>query len=262
MADILDKSDFNLINGGDKPTPIVPTEPKWLDYPVVASHLNDGTFHADIINHYAGRLNEADDLTDSHETTHMINADIRNAHGNGVSGRINAFYVGNNKAIVLLEPKFSKSQVAAFVPNSLQGYRYPTYVTGMTEWNDSPFYLHDEQIAYINGGTTGVEEVEKGTYRGDWTDGVSGCLEFVVYTSALFLAIQQNTSTYVTDNPEYLKYLNWVMNRAQAIYAKGSVMSQFKWDTQDKYLDNLRTDSAADEIRQVLKDYANNAFLI
>jgi hypothetical protein len=255
MADI-DKSDFDLIGDDDKPA-----EPTWLGYPIVVMHLNDGTFHADVINHYQGRLNEADDLTDSHETTHMVNADLRNAHGDHVSGRYNAFYVGNSKAIVLPEPKFSKSLVAPLVPNSLQGYRYPTYVTGMTEWNDSPFYLHDEQIAYTNGGATGVEEVEKGTYRGDWTDGVSGCLEFAVYTSALFLAVEQNDPTYLTENPEYLEYLNWVLQRSHEVYAKGSVMSQFKWDTQNKFLSILQSDSGASEIRRVLKDYCSNAFL-
>jgi hypothetical protein len=132
----------------------------------------------------------------------------------------------------------------------------------MTEWNDRPFYLHDEQIAYVNGGFTGVKQVENGTYKGDWTDGVSGCLEFVVYTCGVLLAIEKNDKDYLKANPDYLKYFNWVVKRSQNIYARGSVMDKFKWKDQDEYLVNLKNDNAASEIRRILKDYCGGTFLV
>ncbi len=158
--------------------------------------------------------------------------------------------------MVFPEPKFRKSQIASFIPEILRGFRYPTYVTGQTEWDDSPLYLFDEWSAYVNGGATGVEMVEKNLYKNGWTDGVSGCLEFSIYAAALCLALEKYDSEYAAANPDFLVFVKWQLKRSKAIYDKGSVMSQFKWEKQDAMLKNLGSAQAAD-LMVLLKDIWN-----
>jgi hypothetical protein len=250
MADI-DKSLFDLVGDDDSP------DPNWLSYPIVMMHLNDGTFHADVINHYKGRLNENDVMTDSHETTHMINNDIRNAQG----GRVNAFYVGESKAIVLPEPNIRKSAVAAYVPRSLQAYRFSQYVTGQTEWDDRVLYLYDEFIAYINGGRTGVDMVERGLYHDSWTDGVSGSLEFSIYSTAVVMAVSAGDSDYIQQNPQFVIATNWLLRQAHTIYLKGSVMDQFKWDKQDALLASWKESPDAADMREFMKSKLDTSWI-
>jgi hypothetical protein len=228
-------------------------EPNWVIYPSVANHDSSDTFFADIINHYSDTLNYPDKMTIAHETTHMINANIRNANNNNAG-----FYIGNNQAISFEGPKFSKSLVAQFVPTSLQGTDYGMYITGMTEWNDSPLYIYDEWCAYINGGRAAVDLVEKGLYKDGWTNAVSSPLEFSVYACALLLTINKYDPDYLNRIPDFLRYTNVCLRNSQDVYDRGSVMEQFKWDKQDNYLIVLR---ASDTIKDILSKYFNKVWL-
>jgi hypothetical protein len=229
--------------------------PKFINYPVVTQHINDDTFLADIVNHYSGRLHYPDSMTVSHETTHMINADIRNAHGYGNNA---GFYVGNNNAAIMLQPNFKKSIIGSYVPKELQGISFEQYVVGMTEWNDSPLYLYDEWCAYINGGKAAVDLVEKHLYKDGWTNAVSNPLEFSVYACAILLAINQTDSNYLYNEPNYLSYTYFSLTNSYDVYMRGSVMTEFKWDKQDKYLTDLRNNKS---ITNVLETYFNGVWL-
>lgn len=228
----------------------------WLNYPVLKQHESGNTFYADVINHYAKRERFDSKLTEAHEVSHFIHADIRNAQG----GRVNAFYVGNNQAAVVKEPAIRKRIVAGYIPRSLQGFRYKTYVTGQTEWDDRALYLWDEWSAYVNGGETGVDFVEKNLYKEQWTDGVYGLLEFTVYGSAVAMATKDlDTATF--NDPQFLGFLEFQALRSERIYLRGSIMKQFKFDQQDNFLKNLRTSSDASALRDFLKTYCQGAFL-
>lgn len=254
MDEQLDRDLFDLFGAETKTS-----DPAWMDYPLVRMHLNDGTFHADVINHYNKRLNESAVMTDSHETTHMINSDIRNAQGG--TTRVNAFYVGDNRAIVLPEPRIRKSHVARYVPRSLQGMRYGTYVTGQTDWDDTPLYLYDEWIAYVNGGRTGVDLVEKGLYRDSSSDGVAGLLEFCVYTTALVQAVAVNDPDYLRQTTDFLPYTNWLLRHAKGIFDKGHVMAPFQFPQQEQYLEAWRTSPDAEDLRKFMKDHLDASWL-
>jgi hypothetical protein len=119
----------------------------------------------------------------------------------------------------------------------------------MTEWDDTPLYLWDEWNAYINGGAVGVDQVQGGLWHDDWQDGVAGQLEFSVYALALAQAVSENDPEYFADYRQFTEFLAWNLKRSFAVYALGSVMPQFRWDTQDRYLDSLRRSNDASELR-------------
>jgi hypothetical protein len=227
--------------------------PDFINWPVVTVHINDTTFYADVINHYAEVLNYPDVMTKVHETTHMVNANIRNANSGNVG-----FYIGNNNACVFPQPNFSKDKIAQFVPSALQGLSFNEYVVGMTEWNDSPLYLYDEWKAYLNGGRAVVELVEKNAYHDGWTNAVSNPLEFSVYACATYLAIIKYDPNYLHRVPNFLRYTCYSLMDAYDVYNRGSVMDQFKWDKQDQYLATLRADKI---ITNVLETYFNGVWL-
>jgi len=227
--------------------------PDFINWPIVSNHVSEDTFYADVINHYYDRLHYPDIMTMTHETTHMINSDIRNKNSGNVG-----FYVGNNNACIFPQPNFTKDKIAQFVPTALQGLSFNEYVVGMREWNDSPLYLYDEWRAYINGAKAAVEYVEKGLYKDGWTNAVSNPLEFSVYVCATLLAIKQYAPNYLNNTPNYLRYTNYSLMNSYDVYMRGSVMEQFKWNKQDAYLAALRTDST---ISNVLATYFNGVWL-
>lgn len=230
--------------------------PNFINWPIVSMHINEDTFLADVVNHYSSRLSYPDIMTIAHETTHEINADIRNKNGDGL--KIVGFYLGNNNACIFPQPNFTKDKIAQFVPNALQGLSFNEYVMGMTEWNDSPLYIYDEWRAYINGGTAAVDYVERGLYKDGWTNAVSNPLEFSVYACAILLAIKQYDPNYLNNTPNYLRYTNYSLMNSYDVYMRGSVMEQFKWNKQDTYLAALRADPI---ISNVLATYFNSVWL-
>jgi hypothetical protein len=127
----------------------------WLHYPAQNSKTGSGwgTALTDIAQHlplsYGDTYWDSDLMTAGHETTHGINSELRNNY-NKTGKQANGFYVLDDQAAIIVDPKIRKSAVAAYVPTSLRGDRYSTYVTGQTEWDDTPTYLFDEWVAYTN----------------------------------------------------------------------------------------------------------------
>lgn len=196
---------------------------------------NWGPVLKDIMNHEApGDSDQYDDrITLGHETTHGINAYIRN-HLNQTGKNANGFYVLQNRAVVVVEPNIKKSSVANYVPPSLRGWSYDTYIVGQTEWDDTPLYLFDEWDAYVNGGATGVDLVQHQLWNDPWRDGVRGPLEFTVYALATAMAVKELDSNYFETNQQFKEFLAFNVKRAMQVYLTGSVMTAFKWDEQDR----------------------------
>lgn len=102
------------------------------------------------------QYSDRDLITWAHETTHGLNAKVRNEHyqPNRV---INAFYVLEGKALVIDEPTHIRiSQAAPQVPSSLRGQIYDLYMVKQPRngWDNRPLYMWDEFTAYTNGSMT------------------------------------------------------------------------------------------------------------
>lgn len=210
-------------------------------YPVQKSASDPGNWGSvllDIEKHlpssYGTQYQDSDKQTHGHETTHGINSDIRNYH-NKTGKKANGFYLLESRAVVLVEPGILKNKVAAFVPSALRGFRFPTYITGQTAWDDTPTYVFDEWIAYINGSTVGVNRYEEGKWSG--TPGttygvVDGALEFSIYAIALARAVHQLDPQYVQTYPQFDEFVAFNLVRAMDVFRQGDKIPPFQIGSQ------------------------------
>ncbi len=158
----------------------------FVKYPKVHDVEKGTTLYADVVNHcqdYASFLVVGSKITSCHECTHGCNNDIRNR----VGGNVNGFYLGQDRAIVIPEPKCRKRDAAGFIPESLRAGRFAMYVTGQSEWDAQPLYLFDELVAYVNGAWAALDLKRQEQY----TEGsrvIEGPVEFVSYAAAVLLA--------------------------------------------------------------------------
>jgi len=255
-----------------QPTPDAMPQPQpgdgvvWLDWPD-QQHKSDPTWGAaltDIANHlpssYGDQYWDADAETAGHETTHGINSELRNYH-TGTNQRANGFYVLGDKAAIVLEPNIRKSDVNAYVPASLRGPRYDTYLVGQTAWDDTPLYLWDEWDAYINGAEVAIDQEQHGLWKGGWTDAVMGPLEFNVYALAEGMAVKAKDPSYFASNTQFKEFMAWQIRRAMDRYRTGSVMTDFAWTDQDDYYTKLETSSDAAALRQFARDTYGDAWV-
>lgn len=228
----------------------------WFTWPEQQPELADaawGVQLTDIARHLPAQYGDQywfpdDAMTSGHETTHGIQAHLRNYEA-PMTGRYNAFYVLHDRAAFVAEPDMRKSDIAAYVPESLRGDRYATYITGQTSWDDTPLYVFDEWVAYTNGAEVAVGQVQAGLYRGAWTDAVMGPLEFVVYAMATARAASVKDPTYFASDVQFRRFTAWNIQRAMRLFESGRSMSQFQWATQDAYATALRTGADAQDLR-------------
>lgn len=240
---------YGLIAVSDK-------EPSFIEVPQVTNRIKETSVYADIIN-YAKKptLDIKNRMTCAHETTHMINLDLRNTFKKDKD--INAFYLPPGWAVIIDEPRIRKSQVAEYVPTNVRGYRFSTYVTGARDWEDKPLYLIDEWCAYINGGMVGIDDVNNNRYTDGWTDGVSGCLELSLYCVALCIAIEEHDNEYWNNNKQFKAFMNWNLQRAYNVYEIGKDYKEFKWNKQEEFLERFRKSRKTKKMRDFIKEHFN-----
>lgn len=238
---------------------------QFFAYPPQKNKQDPGTWGpllTDIENHlpasYGSQYYDSNPAIHAHETTHGINAHLRNTYG--VPGD-NAFYVLKDRAILLAEPKMTKSKVAAFVPSQLRGSRFNLYIIGQTAWDNEPLYVFDEWVSYTNDSDVGVELHNSGKWTYGWTDGVAGTLEFCVYATATAMAIEQHDPGYLTQTPQFLEFLAWHLQRGMDIFRAGKDLQYFKWSTQDTYYNDLQSSTAAAPLRTFLTQRFGEPFM-
>lgn len=115
-------------------------------YPTKTTYTDPYT---DIKAHCVQWTKYEDQMTEAHENSHQIHSEIRNRLGDGR----NAFYVLENRVVVLSEPPIKLSEVAE---RCIPGKVYKLYLLDSQQWwNDQPLYLLDEMVAYTNGAIVG-----------------------------------------------------------------------------------------------------------
>ena len=213
-----------------------------------------GPVLTDIVNHEApwDSNNYNDLVTKAHETTHGIQAHLRNKLPSEDRGG-NAFYVLDNQFVVLPEPKMRKSAIAAFVPKSLQGSKFKTYITGQTAWDHRPLYVFDEWNSYINGGAAAIDLHERGLWKAGRRDAVSGQQEFSAYAIATAMAIKSADPEYFERVPQFKVFLAWNLERSSKIFSKGSAIAPFKNEKQEKYRDAFLKSPDGEDLRGAVR---------
>jgi len=210
----------------------------------------------DVVNHEApGDSNPYNDLvTLAHETSHGIHAYIRNRLNPDPRVKVNGFYILNNTAVIVTEPKMRKRQVAPFVPLSLRGDRYKLYIEGQVAWDDRPLYIFDEWVCYVNGGATGVDLVNHDLWRYGWRDAVAGGIEFLSYALATMQAVSVHDPTYFANYKQFTEFIAVETKQTMAMYKAGYKMPSFIWDRQEKLYANLVNGTDAASLRNITRN--------
>lgn len=140
----------------------------------------------------------------AHEGTHGVNSLIRNSTGRE---RVNAFYLLDNRGVVLAEPRLSLSQLVLLVPREFQ-----RDVLAVAEWNDRPLYALDEWTAYTNGTLCGLERELAGLSPGRDPTGCAHSLECAIalsaYAATLVAAVERFDPQY-PDREELVAFVTW-----------------------------------------------------
>lgn len=231
-----------------EPSIVIPT---LREAPVYTKRINENSIYADVINHCRRPDLGYTRDTNAHESTHGIQADLRNQFNIRSSIRYNAFYVLNGKYVLLEEPGIRKRDIASYIPKSLRENRYNTYIVGQSVWDDTPLYIMDEWSAYINGGAVSVEDAKNGKNKSRY-DGVKGALEFSIYSVALCMAVKDKDPDY-WNNSELKNFTYMQLKRSYDVFNEGITMPQFQGYRQDQYLNNLKNSQDAKPIRDFLK---------
>jgi len=198
--------------------------------------------------------------TNVHETIHGIHSYLRNKYKSS-NNRVNGFYGLDGRGIIIEEPNIRKSQIKKFVPQNLRSFRYSLYLDRSAEWDDTPLYIYDEWTAYVLGGKCNVDDVQNNRYKGGWSDGVSGCLDFSIYAIALSMAVKEYDPDYWENNKQFRNYTIWNLREACKTYTIGHKMDQFKWDKQDALLIEFLTSSAAEPMRKFVSENFEGVWL-
>jgi len=234
-----------------------------IGIPIYKQRLNEDSEYAEIINRVKDPVLEYNRGTNAHESVHFLNSDLRNAKQKeiGYTEKLNAFYVPTGCVFYVKEPNMRKREVAPYVPQSLRWNRYKTYVIGQTAWDDRPLYLVDEWVAYIAGGLVDVQDIKKGRHNGEWSDGVSGVMEFSIYCTALCMAIKDKDSNYWNTQVQFKEFVKMMLNMAHKVYFTGKDLDELKWDKQEQLRHSLRTSADAEPIRKFMRDELSDVWL-
>lgn len=240
----------------DDPVIIPTTQLDFYDVKILSNRIKENSKYADIINRSRNPVLQHDRDTNAHETTHMIQADLRNIKNKEVNytQRFNSFYLIGGKGIDFPEPRMRKREVIAYVPTVLREYRFPTYVSGQTAWDDTPLYLVDEWCAYMNGAETAIEDYKNNKHDGTKYDAVKGVMEFSVYCTALCMAIKDKDPEYWENNIKFKEFIKQQLIRSHSIFNEGMKIDLFQGYKQDQYIDRLNNDPSCESLRKFLRE--------
>jgi hypothetical protein len=181
----------------------------------------------DILDHADSSYGGSDLVTEAHESTHLINNQIRQI---SIRPNCNGFYCLNDRAILLKEPNFKKSQIIPFIPDEYKGndLLYKLYIMGQPAWEDQPLYVLDEYVAYLNGTICGLELAEQGKSLGNQKQTVKGIVWFSKYAAALWEAVLQLDPDY-EDKYRLRDFLKWLKFQTDMLVADAERYENFRY---------------------------------
>jgi hypothetical protein len=246
------------------PPPVAPpSDLQCITYTALNTRNVQGTALRDIVRHLPNNqvdyYCDPDKVTCAHEVSHGIHAHLRNNY-NPNNQRSNAFYILQDRACFVVEPNIRKSAAAPYVPNALREFRFGTYVTGQSAWDDTPLYLWDEWNAYINGGEAAISLYDEGLWTDGWRD-QSGVIEFVAYGLAVGMAVEERDPTYFNNNAQFKAMMGYLLRRSLELHRRFAALTDFRSQTSDRLYNELRTGASASAMRDFIRRTWGQAFL-
>jgi hypothetical protein len=248
---------FGLVTTADiAPKPA----PQLVTVPAVSARFGAGTLYAEVLNRDPHPFTSSNRCTNAHESCHGINARLR-TQANAKYGKGNGVYFPGGTGATFPEPKLRKSSVAAFVPQSLRGYRFPLYLLQSHDWEDQPTYLLDEWSAYVVGAHVAVEDHQNG-HRVERSDWLSGPVEFSFYALALARAVEHYDPDYWRSHPQFKEVIRHELALARKVYLEGQAYRDLaRQGDQDKLIKRFRTAPDCAALRKFAADHFDAAWL-
>lgn len=188
-------------------------------------------------------------MTWAHETTHGINANIRNKFYNSQYIQ-SGFYCLEDRCVLILEPKGTKiSRFATKIPNVLRGPSYDLYLRQQLKyWENHPLYILDEWVAYTNGTACGQEVGEDG-----WYFELLQAHNFNVYAIYMAKQIEEDCPDY--DSTQLKAFLRWNTQRVFELTKNATEDTSNRLDKVRAYLKTIRTSPDAEPLRIFSRKY-------
>lgn len=226
-----------------------------------ASGAGWGTALTDIIRHipttYGSQYDVPDDFVAWGDVgTLGIDSYLR-VYQNVTGQRANGFYFLKDRFALVVEPPTTRvSSVATYVPASLRGSRFQSYLVDQaTTWDDTPTFILDQWNCETNASEVAVELAKAGSFPAP-RDGVSGALEFTVYSLALGLAVDTLDANYLATYTQFREFLAWETERAMGLYRAGAVLPSLAAASQDAYYGAWKTSADG----KALRNFARRTF--
>jgi hypothetical protein len=250
------------------------------------------TIYDDILNH-----NEADrkeysysdggDPTTIHEGQHEANdratttaREQLKAKEYEYYGYVDAFYIGNNQYLAILEPGVLKSQAYHSLPSQLQGQWAKFYMINQgpgiaqiggvvgppDEWGPNSNYMHDEWTAAITTIEGTSELIDKGLTRNIKGESLTEITEFTMNSLGVASHVKKHKSEYWEKHPEYGEFMAYNLIRAKQAYDRVTSNQRYSryffenqktlsyWNFLARDTRDPRTERMREVVREVLGD--------
>lgn len=225
------------------------------------NRIKERSVYADVINHSESNPHSGETRsTNAHETAHSIHNVLMNRYTIAEKKPINGFYVLDGKAAIIEEPKIKRSLVKKFIPLKLRSYRWKTYFEN-SSWEDRPLYILDEWSSYIIGGKVCVDDINNKRHDNKWTDGVSGCLDFTIYSVGLCMAVKRFDPEYWENNEQFKAFIMYQLIESNKTFLSGRDKEFLKSERQDNLLRDLLDSDEAQHHRNFLNEEFNGLWL-
>ncbi len=177
--------------------------------------------------------------------------------------RANGFYLMKDRFALVVEPPTTRlTGVAAYVPASLRGPRFQSYlVEQAATWDDTPTFILDQWNCETNGSEVAVELGKAGSFATP-RDGVSGALEFTVYALALGLTVEGLDASYLATYTQFREFLAWEAERAMGLYRAGAALPSLASATQDAYYAAWKTSTGGKALRNFARRTFGAAYVV
>jgi hypothetical protein len=211
------------------------------------------SIHNDVMNHCEKPSTGNGRYTDVHETSHFISSALR-------KGRMgyNGFYVLDDNAVVVKEPPATIGEVAKYVPSNLRGFRYKLYfVEQRRYWDEQPLYIAEEWNCYTLGGMCAIDDYNNKREL-ERTDAVSGMFEFMIYSTALAMCVEDKCPEYWKTNKKFKDFIQYRMDTSSMIFAVGREVPQFTSLSSDKLYHTWHNSDEGKEFQKFIDKYFTN----
>lgn len=233
--------------------------PDWLQLQPVRSPV-DGTAYADIMSHVRtpstkffvlGQwTSNVSKETLSHENTHQINVELRNA----LRGKP-SFYCLKGRYISLTEPGFKKSTTIKYIPGALrQTSTFQTYLIDPL-YPTNALYLLDEYSAYMNCSEAGMDLEDQGEQIPDSTESVKDAVIFTAFATAIVRTVDHIDPDYV-DKQRLREFVGWGLERTLNLAERAKKHPNFHAGDLESYVQVLKETCIQSDQR---KDHAVGA---